>query len=112
MTWHVSANVHEVHADPVVVEWTSRIAADLSARLPELAASMVHHYEREVPRLVRDDEQMVGLLAASVLENVQTAVHLFQHDMDPANVEAPAAALEYARRITQRGHPVVEPVRG
>ncbi|WP_211768069.1 PucR family transcriptional regulator [Kutzneria sp. CA-103260] len=83
----------------------------MSARLPELAASMVHHYEREVPRLVRDDEQMVGLLAASVLENVQTAVHLFQHNMDPANVEAPAAALEYARRLAQRGTPVVDLVR-
>jgi DNA-binding PucR family transcriptional regulator len=100
-----------VSEEPSISNWISTIAAEISVEVPELAVSMVHHYEREVPRLIRDDEHMVSLLAASVLENVQTVVHLFQHNMEPGNVEAPAAALEYARRLAQRGTPIVDLIR-
>ncbi|PXY28550.1 PucR family transcriptional regulator [Prauserella flavalba] len=89
----------------------SRIAAALNERAAEVTAELVSLYEKELPHLVHDDEGMVSLLSASVYQNIDTAVRIFMHGIDPARVEAPAAALEYARRLAQRGTPVVDLIR-
>jgi hypothetical protein len=65
---------------------------------------------REIPSL-RDDERVVSLLCASVSANVATLLHMFEHGIDPGFVDAPAEAIAYARRLAQRGVPIVALVR-
>ncbi|MBK1788507.1 PucR family transcriptional regulator [Prauserella cavernicola] len=89
----------------------SRIAAALNERAADVTAELVSLYERELPNLVNDDESMVSLLSASVYQNIDTAVRIFEHGIDPSRVEPPAAAVEYARRLAQRGTPVIHLIR-
>lgn len=95
----------------VVIDQTGRVAAILRDRADDLTAEMVALYARELPQLVRDDESVVALLSASLYQNIDTAFQIFQHDIDPSRVEAPAAAMEYARRLAQRGTPVIDLIR-
>ena len=57
---------------------------------------------REIPQL-RDDKPVLALLASSVDSNLDTCLQIMQHQIDLAAVQAPAAAVEYARRLAQRG---------
>jgi DNA-binding PucR family transcriptional regulator len=56
---------------------------------------------REIPQL-SDDKPVLALLASSVDSNVETCLQIMQHQIDLTTVQAPAAALEYARRLAQR----------
>ncbi|WP_007023431.1 PucR family transcriptional regulator [Saccharomonospora iraqiensis] len=89
----------------------SDVAAAMAGREEELTHELVALYERELPHLVNDDEGMVSLLSSSVYQNIDTALGLFRHGIDPTRVEAPAAAIEYARRLAQRGTSVVDLIR-
>ena len=60
---------------------------------------------REIPQL-REDKPLLALLASSVDSNVGTCLQIMQHRIDLAAVAAPAAAVEYARRLAQRGTPL------
>jgi hypothetical protein len=95
----------------VVTESVARLAATLSDQISELATDLVELYARELPHLVHDDESVVSLLSASLYQNIDTALRIFQHDIDPSRVEAPAAAMEYARRLAQRGTSVIDLIR-
>lgn len=97
--------------DTVVAECTAQLAAELGARTDELTAELIGVYDRELPQLVHDDQQVVSLLAASLYQNIDTCLRIFQHNIDPSRVEAPAAAMEYARRLAQRGTPVIDLIR-
>lgn len=46
------------------------------------------------------------LMLASVQGNVENILHSLEHDISPERVEPPSAALEYSRRLAQRGVPV------
>ncbi|WP_236796901.1 CdaR family transcriptional regulator [Amycolatopsis sp. GM8] len=97
--------------DAEVAAQVARVADGLSERVSELTVEMVELYARELPHLVNDDESVVSLLSASLFQNLDTAFRIFQHGIDPARVEAPAAAMEYARRLAQRGTPVIDLIR-
>ncbi|HVV10306.1 PucR family transcriptional regulator [Amycolatopsis sp.] len=97
--------------EAVVGEQVARLATGLSGQIDELTADLVALYARELPHLVHDDESVVSLLSASLYQNIDTALRIFQHGIDPARVEAPAAAMEYARRLAQRGTPVIDLIR-
>jgi DNA-binding PucR family transcriptional regulator len=60
---------------------------------------------REISQL-RDDKPLLALLASSVGSNIDTCLQIMQHRIDLATVAAPAAAVEYARRLAQRGTPL------
>jgi hypothetical protein len=60
---------------------------------------------REIPPL-RNDKPLLALLASSIDSNVDTCLQIMQHRIDLASVAAPAAAVEYARRLAQRGTPL------
>lgn len=90
------------------VEVSRRVAetADrLHRRLPELAAVMHRSLEGQIPEL-RGDERITELLGASVEGNVDTVLRALRYDIAVERVEAPTAALEYARRLAQHGVPV------
>lgn len=99
----------EVEA-PAVDELVSAAAAAVSTRLSDVTDDLVELIMREIPPL-RDDARIESLLAASVAENVATLLHMFEHGIDPQSIEAPAAAVEYARRLAQRGVPLAALVR-
>lgn len=65
----------------------------LVARSTELIAELPH------------DPGLVDLLAGSVGSNLETLTHLLRGHVPVDDVRAPAAAVEYARRLAQRGTP-------
>jgi DNA-binding PucR family transcriptional regulator len=95
---------------PAIEQRVSAVAAAVDARLAEVTQDVVDLLIREIPPL-REDERLVSLLSASVAENVATVLHMFQHGIDPEAIETPAAAVEYARRLAQRGVPIAALVR-
>jgi DNA-binding PucR family transcriptional regulator len=90
-----------VDVDRVVAEIGSR----LNDRLAAVSGFIRGSLEEEIPEL-RGDARIVELLGASVEGNVDTVLHALQHDIAVQRVEAPTAALEYARRLAQHGVPV------
>jgi len=87
-------------------ENAAAVSAALAPRLAELSADIYRLIVQEIPQLGRDT-RILTLLEASVDENVATVLHILEHGIDLEQVHAPAAAGEYARRLAQRGVPVV-----
>ena len=81
------------------------IAAGLHRRLDEVTGVIQRLLRDEIPELGRDGET-VELLGASVAGNVDTILRALQYRIDVQRVEAPTAAMEYARRLAQQGVPV------
>jgi hypothetical protein len=83
-------------------------------RLIDRQAEVTQHVRRrlaiEIAEL-RTDPNLVDLLGASVESNLDTFFHALRHEIPLANVERPTAALEYSRRIAQRGVPMEALVR-
>jgi len=81
------------------------VAAAVSRRAAAVREDVYQVILREIPQL-RDDKPLLALLAASVDSNVDTCLQVMQHRIDLTAVAAPAAAVEYARRLAQRGTPL------
>ena len=93
----------------VPAECSPGIMAEIAAAVGRRAA-VVHEdvyalILREIPQLP-DDKPLLALLASSVGSNIDTCLQIMQHRIDLATVAAPAAAVEYARRLAQRGTPL------
>ncbi|HUO40334.1 MAG TPA: helix-turn-helix domain-containing protein [Mycobacterium sp.] len=82
-----------------------QIAAGLHPRLDQLGANIQRYLEQEIPDL-GGDALTTGLLGPSITGNVDTMLHAMRFGIDVRRVEAPTAALEYARRLAQHGVPV------
>lgn len=91
--------------DPAVSEATAMVMARLMNRQAEVARAVQRHLASDITDL-RGDPEIVELLASSVEGNVDTIFHALRHNISLENIEAPTAALEYARRIAQRGVPM------
>ena len=90
---------------PVVAEVMASVAAMVGRQVAAVSADVYEVIVREIPEL-RDDPAVLTLLASSVDSNVATCLQIVQHQIDLSDVHAPAAALEYARRLAQRGRPL------
>jgi hypothetical protein len=85
--------------------YVAEVASRLLDRLGD-ASSVIHRaLEDQIPEL-RGDAALVELLGTSVEGNVDTLLHALRYDIAVERVEAPTAALEYARRLAQHGVPV------
>jgi DNA-binding PucR family transcriptional regulator len=91
----------EVEVSRHVAETADR----LHDRLAELSSVMRRSLEDQIPEL-RGDDRITELLGASVEGNVDTILRALRYDIAVERVEAPTAALEYARRLAQHGVPV------
>src|SRR5580692_7377314 len=89
--------------DPGVAELVAGVAAAV-ARQPA-AEDVFDAIVREMPQL-EEDKSLLALLASSVDGNVETCLQIMQHQIGLSAVQAPAAAVEYARRLAQRGTPL------
>jgi PucR C-terminal helix-turn-helix domain/GGDEF-like domain len=86
---------------PRAREGVAAVAAVLSERLAAISDDVQRVIERAIPAL-RDDQRVVGMLEASVAENIATIVHSLRYGMDVTTIEPPTSAIEYARRLAQR----------
>jgi DNA-binding PucR family transcriptional regulator len=91
--------------DTVVTEATAVVMTRLMNRQAEVARAVQRQLASDIADL-RGDPEILELLASSVEGNVDTIFHALRHNISLDNVEAPTAALEYARRIAQRGVPM------
>ena len=91
--------------DSDVSEYVAKVAAGLHDRLADLSSAILRSLEDQIPEL-RGDTQIVELLGTSIEANVDTMLYALSYDIAVERVEAPTAALEYARRLAQRGVPV------
>ncbi|MFF5146700.1 PucR family transcriptional regulator [Streptomyces sp. NPDC013157] len=83
----------------------SVVASRVAVYMPEVSQDVWEFVIAEIPQL-RGDGIILNTLKASVEENIATMLHGFENDMPLADVEGPAAALDYARRLAQRNVPV------
>jgi hypothetical protein len=90
--------------DAAVTKIVVEVVGRLSARLADATDAVQKTLELEIGQL-RGDPQLLGLLNASVEGNVATVLNAIHHDIPIERVESPTAALEYARRLAQRGVP-------
>jgi hypothetical protein len=88
----------------------SAVGEAAGSRLLEFAHEISELLTKDIAEL-RGDDIVEKLLYASVEENVATLLHVFEHGTAPDEVSAPAAAIEYAKRLAQRGVPIAALVR-
>src|SRR5258705_732228 len=91
--------------EAAISESSAVIMVRLSDRLVEVAGAVQLRLALEVPEL-REDSGLLELFAASIESNVDTVFHALRYEIPIKNVEPPTAALEYARRMAQRGVPM------
>lgn len=77
----------------------------LAARRDEIVTDLVETMLSTIGALGHD-EPLTNMLAASVAENVHTAMNAIANQADLSGIDAPAAAVEYARRLGQREIPL------
>lgn len=61
---------------------------------------------RDISELHLLDHRLRQLLRASIEENVVTALHVLEHDINPHSLDAPTAAIAYAERLAQNDIPL------
>lgn len=91
-------------------ELVALVGAETNRQLAEIAQDLLAQLVAELDEIAVD-ERLVQLMAASIEANVDTIVHMLRHDIDVERTVAPSAAIEYARRVAQRGLPVNSLVR-
>jgi hypothetical protein len=91
--------------DAAISETSAVIMAKLNDRLLEVTRAIQHRLATEIAEL-RDDSALLELLGASVQGNVDTVFKALRYGIPIENVEPPTAALEYSRRMAQRGVPM------
>lgn len=77
----------------------------MNRRLTEITQDLLERLCLEVSEIAGDN-RLAQLMAASIEANVDTIVHMLRHGIDVERTVAPSAAVEYARRVAQRGLPV------
>ena len=85
--------------------YVAEVATRLQDRLAEVASDVDRYLEEQIPDL-RRDARILEMLGPSIEGNVDTMLRALRHDIAVERVEAPTAALEYARRLAQHGVPV------
>jgi PucR C-terminal helix-turn-helix domain/GGDEF-like domain len=89
--------------DPRVRALVEAVADTLGQRLASVTTDVQAVIEEAIPGLRGDDS--TRLLFASIGENVDAAIRAFVDLDQPASTAAPAAAVDYARRLAQQDVP-------
>ncbi|HWS92854.1 MAG TPA: helix-turn-helix domain-containing protein [Mycobacterium sp.] len=85
--------------------YVAEVARRFHDRLADVTADIHRTLDDQIPDL-RRDPRVMELLGASIEGNVDTLLHALRYEIAVRRVEAPTAALEYARRLAQHGVPV------
>jgi len=81
------------------------VAAANRPNIAALSDALSEQMLREIPELAGDGP-LEQLLGESVRANVSAILDAVESGIGKADLEAPAAAIEYARRLAQRGVPI------
>jgi hypothetical protein len=81
------------------------VASSLNDRLGDLTRAMRDLLSTRIDEL-GGDPRLVDLLGASIEGNIDNIFHSLQHGITVDRMEPPTAAIEYSRRLAQRGVPV------
>ena len=81
------------------------VASSLNARLAEITRLMRDLLSTRIDEL-GGDARLVDLLGASIEGNIDNILHSLQYGISVERMEPPSAAIEYARRLAQRGVPL------
>ncbi|MEV0291934.1 helix-turn-helix domain-containing protein [Nocardia sp. NPDC050710] len=92
------------HDDVDADRFIAAIAARMNDRVTDVGAAICAYLEDGITEL-RGDPRTSDLLAASVESNVATILRALRYDLPAADVRAPLAAVEYARRLARQGVP-------
>ena len=95
----------DVDGDVGVARHIAKTAARLQERLAQLSSAIRLGLEDQIPEL-RGDARVMELHGPSVEGNVDTLLHALRYNIAVERVEAPTAALEFARRLAQHGVPL------
>ena len=87
---------------PAVTDLVAGVATAVSRRVATVSANVYEVILRDIPEL-RNDKTLLDLLTSSVHSNIGTCLQVLRHQIELSTVQAPVAALEYARRHAQRG---------
>ncbi|MFN2537391.1 MAG: PucR family transcriptional regulator [Mycobacteriales bacterium] len=83
----------------------AEVARALNERLGEITRLMRDLLSTRIDEL-RGDARLVDLLGASIEGNIDNILHSLQYGITVDRMEPPSAAIEYARRLAQRGVPL------
>ncbi len=89
--------------DPRVRALVSSVAGAVAARLDAVTGDVRAVIEEAIPGLRANE--FAALLRASIAENVDVALRTMADGAPPDQTAAPAAAVEYARRLAQQDVP-------
>jgi DNA-binding PucR family transcriptional regulator len=90
---------------PAVAELVADVATAVGRQAAAVSEDVYKEILGEIPEL-DDDQPLRALLASSIDSNVDACLQIMQHRIDLAAVRAPTVAVEYARRLAQRGIPL------
>lgn len=88
-----------------VQRYVAEVATRLHERLGVVASDIRRFLDNQISDL-RRDPRVTEMLGASIEGNVDTMLHALRYHIPVERVEAPTAALEYARRVAQYGAPI------
>jgi hypothetical protein len=88
----------------------ANIAVALHPEAAELSSLLIRQMLSDIPDL-SGDQAILEMLTASVNENVANILRRLDLGGDTEDIRPPPAALEYARRLAQRGIPISALVR-
>ncbi|WP_238998142.1 PucR family transcriptional regulator [Nocardioides limicola] len=80
----------------------AEVATTMGEQLTDLTRGVHAELAESIPEL-RGDPLMLDLLRASIESNIETFLHVAQYSIVIEDVRPPSAAVEYARRLAQRG---------
>jgi PucR-like helix-turn-helix protein/diguanylate cyclase with GGDEF domain len=90
---------------PAVAELVADVAAAVGRQAAAVSEDVYKEILGEIPQLDHD-QPLRALLASNIDSNVDACLQIMQHRIDLAGVRAPTVAVEYARRLAQRGTPL------
>ena len=90
---------------PAVAELVADVATAVGRQAAAVSEDVYKEVLAEIPQLDHD-KPLRTLLAASIDSNVDACLQIMQHRIDLTAVRAPTVAVEYARRLAQRGTPL------
>ena len=90
---------------PAVAELVADVATAVGRQAAAVSEDVYKEILGEIPQLDHD-QPLRALLASSIDSNVDACLQIMQHRIDLAAVRAPTVAVEYARRLAQRGTPL------
>src|SRR5580704_8748238 len=90
---------------PAVAELVADVARAVGRQAAAVSEDVYKEILGQIPQLDLD-KPLRALLASNIDSNVNGCLQIMQHGIDLAAVRAPTVAVEYARRLAQRGTPL------